>query len=449
LELIKDFCIIGLLPFLYLIKKGINRQPLNVFDLLIVFHTLNFCVTPLLSDNAELTKTLIMCSDNVTVKFFSFYLAFIFLIFITDIIWTKRHEYTYSLINLSGIYEEVINLVPKSKLLYFIILLFAITDFVFFMPKFAVLFTMHTNYNEISNLSYLQTSLIKVANTLHTVVFAIAILLVIKPDKEKSKTKILLVISIFLFCIISFYVGRRYLLKFLILFVFIYYSVNRQKITNFTLINFVVFLVSFYLLVFPFYNIIRNSKEINPSDPLSSVINTYNFGVNNYNNRYNKSLNDTESRSLSLFGCLYDYIKVNPPTQDGVITIAALDQAIPKVFNPNKGYGTDPYIQRLSGKYKDLSNSYLLHSYSDFHSLGFILAYILYFLSIFFHIISAKIFNFFFQHFSIILIYSISLFNLAFDVENKFEGVMSSIFQLPVSIILVLSIFIIMKFKVN
>lgn len=440
MDLIRIFCLIGLLPAIYPIKKIFNRQALNIFDLIILFHSLNYCLAPILSNEIDLRTIIYEISEEVTLNTFLFYFSFITLILITDIYWTTKKQYKFSLINLSDTFYTVVDSINISKALILSLLLFAIVDILYLMPKIAVLFTIQST-NLILKETYLESSFIKIAMVIHTIAFTISILLLFKCINEKQGIPVLLIVSVLIFFIISFFLGRRFLSSFILLFLFIFYSVNRHSFNILTFSKVIIFFIIFYSLIFPFYNIIRNSRLINPERPVSTVIDVYNYGVENFRRDYNKANSSTKRRAIMLYGFLYDYIRTNPDSQNGKLTLAAIDQAIPRFLNPNKGRGTDPFLESLSRKRTDLSNSFLLHSYSDFHYWGIFLCYLLYLFSIWAYIFVFKVISLLFRHYSIILIIATSLFFMSFEVENKFEGVLANIIQLPLSILIILIVF--------
>ena len=81
---------------------------------------------------------------------------------------------------------------------------------------------------------------------------------------------------------------------------------------------------------------------------------------------------------MGLYTALYDLIKNNPDPKVGELAYEAVDVALPKVINPNKGNGPEPTLEKMTRRYVDQEDSLLLHTYGEFHYCGFIFAALLY-----------------------------------------------------------------------
>ena len=88
--------ILGLLPTIYPIRRMINKLELNLVDLIILFHTLNFALVPLWKGN------ILQWSDIGIVETFLYYISFVILLLCLDIYWHYLYEDRESLINITA-----------------------------------------------------------------------------------------------------------------------------------------------------------------------------------------------------------------------------------------------------------------------------------------------------------------------------------------------------------
>lgn len=433
---IKIYCIISSLPAIYPIYKIVKKKNINLFDLLIVFHTLNFCIAPLLSKETELENIIYSINVETSTRLFLYYTSFILLLLISSIYWSKAKSKSIDLINLTILISIVIGKIRVSKKLIFILFVLSIIDLVYFMPKIGILFIIQSDEN-INNQSYIYSSLIKVLFSLHTILFSLAVFLLFRLKKRNLRTPLFLLITLLIFGIISFFIGRRYILSFALLIAFSHYSVNRNSIKLFDYLKYGIILIIFYFVLFPFFNIVRNERLFDNSKPISTVFKTIYFGVNNFSSSYHIASARTEERSVFLFGYLYDVINLNPYPQNGMITVASIDNAIPRVLNPEKGAGSDPLLTAISKKYTDISNSYLLHAYADFNLSGSFFCYLMFIFVIGCYQLGFNLTKNFSNHYSIALVFCISLFFFTYNIEAKFEDVLANLFQMPISLSIV------------
>ena len=125
----------------------------------------------------------------------------------------------------------------------------------------------------------------------------------------------------------------------------------------------------------------RNSNFIFDSNhPIESLYGIVSNAVDNWNyrNTDESAAGATSNRSLGLYTALYDLIKNNPDPKNGELTYEAIDVSLPKVINPHKGDGPEPTLEKMTKRYIDQADSFLLHSYGELHYWGFIFAALLY-----------------------------------------------------------------------
>lgn len=166
--------------------------------------------------------------------------------------------------------------------------------------------------------------------------------------KKLDKTNIVLALAYFIMLI--FFPRRVFLLGILFLFL-VLYSTYREAITKKLLGILAGFGIAFYLIYFPFYNVMRSSNFMfDVNNPIESLYEIVSNAVDNWNYRDTdeSAAGATSNRSLGLYTALYDLIKNNPNPKVGELTYQAVDVALPKVINPNKGNGPEPTLEAMT-----------------------------------------------------------------------------------------------------
>lgn len=177
-----------------------------------------------------------------------------------------------------------------------------------------------------------------------------------------------------------FFPRRVFLLGMLFL-IIVLYSIYSEAITKKLLGMLAGFGIAFYLIYFPFYNIMRSSNFIFDSQhPIDSLVEIVSNAMDNwsYRDTNEDSAGSTSSRSLGLYTALYDLIRHNPDMKLGELTYESIDVALPKIINPNKGEGPEHVLEGMTKRYVDQADSFLLHAYGEFHYLGFLYTVFLY-----------------------------------------------------------------------
>ncbi|MGS0526303.1 hypothetical protein ACU8V7_15200 [Zobellia nedashkovskayae] len=191
------------------------------------------------------------------------------------------------------------------------------------------------------NISYEQSSMIQFFGTIFRLGLVISTVLFVQNIDEK-KYDLLTISSMILFLINFLMLSRRELLETILFVGIIIYSFNRALI-NKKLISYAILLGAFlYFVYFPFYNIIRRTPvAFSIQAPVTSIQKIYDYGVNNFGNSSESAAELTDSRAIYLYRAIY-WIAQNDSDRDitwGGITLMAVDHAIPKAINPNKGLG--------------------------------------------------------------------------------------------------------------
>lgn len=362
--------IIALLPFLYPLNLLIKKRDLNLFDLVILFHTLNFVINPLIYGER------LNLDDGIVFQEFIYYFSFIITILALSLFWHNKNANKINLVNITKYiaqYKEVkVNLIGKALLVIAIIV-----SLVFYLPRATYILHVEELGGEIDYQTKAAVSIWGVVWNLLGFFFSMSLILSYK-YKKLDKTNIVLALAYFIMLI--FFPRRVFLLGILFLFL-VLYSTYREAITKKLLGILAGFGIAFYLIYFPFYNVMRSSNFMfDVNNPIESLYEIVSNAVDNWNYRDTdeSAAGATSNRSLGLYTALYDLIKNNPNPKVGELTYQAVDVALPKVINPNKGNGPEPTLEAMTKRYVDQADSFLLHAYGEFHYLGFIFAAVLY-----------------------------------------------------------------------
>lgn len=413
--LLKLLLFIASLPNIYSLFKIYYHKELNLFDLLIIFHTLFFCYIPILSSTEALE---FVSNTDVINTFFIFYSSFIFPILIINYLWTKYYYNKKCIINITR-YISHFPQIKISNLGLLIIGINLLVSFIWYLPQASVL-EMFGETNNVFN---------KVSTTYHlysiffSFILCLSLFMIIKGNITGIKHKTLLIITIG-YLILLFFLPRRTFVTYLIYCLILIYSFNRYFFNFKRIIMIFVGLLFIFKVYFPFYNIMRfNSIRFDINQPISSLHQVINYSFDNYQNNIEFAEETTERRSLNLFYALYQIIKVNDSPLQGQLLIKAIDHAIPKIINPNKGEGSTILLENKTRLYQDQAESILLHAFADFNYLGGIYAILLYFLIFFLYriiyifgttIIRNKTFT------GVIITYSI--ISTSWNVEGNLDG---------------------------
>lgn len=172
---------------------------------------------------------------------------------------------------------------------------------------------------------------------------------------------------------------RRILVFSVLQFAIVFYALHRNKITKKSITYVLILFIGLYFIYFPFYNVIRwNNVSFNPRHPIESLSAIINYGLNNFSSRHIEAAQSTDERTLGLYQAIYNLFENCNEWGNGRLTLAAIDGAIPRVLNPNKGDGTERILEEMSKTYTDQADSILLEACGDFSSLGALYAVVLF-----------------------------------------------------------------------
>ena len=185
----------------------------------------------------------------------------------------------------------------------------------------------------------------------------------------------------------------------------------------------------------------RTNVQIESNNFISSLIHV----IEDTNNRFDSTKEDaaetSEGRALNLYYALYRIIKYDKSPSNGRLLLAAIDHAIPKYINPNKGAGSSVLLEKKMQIETDQADSVLLLAYGDFGLIvGAFYAFLLSLLIIFMYVLLDRVsFMFFKINSTIGILLLVYLISFAWNVEAALDGSFASFVHLIiVSIILVL-----------
>tara|TARA_R110002167_G_scaffold84156_11_gene228757 strand:+ start:4144 stop:5496 length:1353 start_codon:yes stop_codon:yes gene_type:complete len=432
--LIKILSIFLLLPSLFVLNKLVKKKDLNFFDLLIVFNTLYFVIIPLKS-NKSVFDSIGRITESTSILVF-FYLLFFFISLLIASRFVGME--VNSPINLTYYIKNY----PKLKgSLFFKVFLIVLPIFsiIYYVPQISMISAFDEIQDASSNISYEQSSLIKFFATIFKIGLVVVITMFIQNIKEK-KYDILIIISLLLFLINLLLLSRRELLLFFLFGAIIFYSYNRDLINRKLMLFAVVLGVFLYFIYFPFYNIIRFSPvEFNIKNPTSSIAAIYDYGIDSFGDAKESASERTDSRALGLYRAIYwltEYDTDSDITWGG-ITLSAIDHAIPKVINPKKGLGSELILQDRMHTAYDSADSVLLLALADYSMLGAVFTALIYFLVYKIMFFISRSSEFFFGKTIISLYLVFFLFSLAFDTEQKLDGMLANMVAYILVIVLI------------
>ena len=84
--ILKILCIIALVPVLYPSRCLFKKQDINLFDLIILFHTLNFVISPFRYGYK------LNLDDGIVFHEFIYYISFILMMLVLSLNWHKKYH---------------------------------------------------------------------------------------------------------------------------------------------------------------------------------------------------------------------------------------------------------------------------------------------------------------------------------------------------------------------
>ena len=424
---------------LYPISKFIRKDEINIFDLIILFHTIFFCLIPIVSaDSAFLWLENFNFEDSVIFRLFIYYILTIFLILRIDVFWTNNYKSKKSIINITY-YIRSLPPIEVTWVFLGILVVNLLISWLWYLPQASYMET----FNEFSKMQghTSKSPLYLLYNSIFTLCFSFSLLLCLKEKLSKKKT-IILLLTLVGFVLLLFFLPRRIMLFYLVLSLIFTYSVKRRFFTKKNLICICSILFLILTIYFPFYNVMRRTNiNIDSNNFTSSLIHIIKDTNSRYDSHKKSAVENSEGRALNLYYALYRIIKYDKSPSNGRLFLAAIDYAIPKYINPNKGSGTPKILEKKMQCKTDQADSILLLAYGDFGLfVGAFYAFLLFVMIIYIHVVLDRINLMFFNKDSIVgILLIVYLISFAWNVEAALDGRFASFIHLIIiSIILIL-----------
>lgn len=427
--LLLQFClIISSLFILYPLNKLRKWEDLNFYDLIIIFHTINFCFSPLI----YLSYYDLCINDNTTIVFMLFYFLSILFIFIFDLISTNKSNKN-SIVNISYLIRLKYDIIEMNNRFLLFLFLFSSFSFVYLISNSSPIF-LNDRIDDIVRKSYVESSLVTIVKFIYSLMYSITLICIAKYKVNNKKIPVLIYLVFILFFLISFFLGRRIFLFYILYMMLVYYSILKKEIKKYV-VYFIMLISLIYFVLFPFYNIVRSTKLVDVDHPVNSIVNIVDYGIKNYNSGIFEAKESTNVRAVFLFSHLYEYIGNDHRPFYGYVLYNAIDHGIPQFMNPSKGSGTEELVSNASGKGWDIADSFLLDSYADFKILGSIIfaLYYLFFLNVLSLILKCMKKT---DSKWVFLVFILTLVDVSYNVEMKVDGLFSLLFQLPIYILI-------------
>lgn len=434
---LKLLSIIASLFVVYPIRKFIKKDEINIFDLIILFHTIFFCFVPAFSNNSAYQWLKGFSFEDVIIfRIFIYYTVSISLISIADIFWTKYFKYKRNILNIT-FYLRTLPQIEVSWCFIGLLIINLLISWLWYLPQASYMET----FSELSkSQGYVKSPLSLLYGTIFTFCFSFSQIIFLKENLLNKKK------NIFLFIVIGFglsllFLPRRLMLFYIILSVLIVYSIKRVFFTPKRITYIIVLLFLIIKIYFPFYNVMRNTTvKIDSSNFTTSLIYIIKDAYGNFGSKKDNATKDSEGRSLNLYYSLYRIIKYDKSPSNGGLFIAAIDHALPKFINPNKGLGTEKILEKKMQCNTDQADSILLLAYGDYGLiLGSFYSLLLFLLIFFVYILLHKCSILFNKNSTIGMLLIVYLISISWNVEAKLDAHFASIVHLVVmSIILAL-----------
>lgn len=438
--LVRILFLIACLFSAYPIYKIAKRKDINAFDIIILAHTLFFCLPPVISSQKEFGQLIFIQQTTITI--FVFYLLFALTLLIIDRWYSNQYKRSISIINITYSIRITFKKVKIDNPNIFVIIsiLFTIFTFAYIVPNGAFLFQIHN----VVNRSYEASSVLKLSMAFFSIYFPVLIFFLFKFKTMNNKYwKILLIIVILMF-IAAFFMSRRTILTYIFEMMIIYYAIYKQNLSLKKVGLFSIIILLFYSVVFPFYNTIRYSESLSSNQStIDRIYNTFNDGFQNFSSSKETAMESTESRKLGVFNAIYNYERRNSSIFYGDVMQAEISMCIPKVLLPSKSStGAERMVERASRENSDIADSILLYSLADFKYLGCFYAVILFIISIGMYQLLFFLYRKVYKEYIYYIFIFPSLFFFLFNIEGKIP--LSSFFSM---IILSIICFIIVYFS--
>ncbi len=403
---------------------------MNLWDFLLFFSCIFFSAIPAFYGN--LSKFDPKSVMNVTLIIFVFHS----LLFIMDYSYRKNHDKEFRVINICY-YLRHIEYVKLSLLGKLLVAVGQVVIIVFYLPRMSIAVRMEES---MSGSTYTISSFAMALTSILSIIGVILTLAALSDIKNFKKDKILIVLVLAYLAIMVF-MPRRVLVFSVLQFAIVFYALHRNIISKKIISYVLILFMGLYFIYFPFYNVIRwNNVSFNPRHPIESLSAIINYGINNFSNQHLEAAQSTDERTLGLYQAIYNLFVNCNKWGNGRLTIAAIDGAIPRVLNPNKGDGTERILEEMSKSYTDQADSILLEACGDFASLGALYAVVLFAVLFWLYEKYSYLYYKLFRSYLVPTFIMFEMLSITWNIEGNFGGRIAFFFSSIFTIILLLII---------
>lgn len=434
--LLKILLLFCCFPLLYVLRKLVRKENINVFDLLLLWHVFYFCIIPIKSD-IETFQILFSAKFETatTLEYVGIIAGFVYTLLFIDYRWTKTNDARNHIFNVS-IYLRNLAPIRSSKTLLMLLVLNLIISFIWYIPSvsYVSVFAEETE-GVVSKAAVFYSSIYRICITIILIIF------IQKWLKDKKIEKFMLILLVcYAFSLIL--LPRRILTNYILFIIFLIYSYVPQAFNLKRVVFSSIVLLFIFEVYFPFYNVMRfTNVATNSSNPIENTLNLLDATISNYEEGKKKAAQMTEGRTLGLFNALYRLAENDNSPSCGQLFIESIGYATPSFLNKYKGEGTQILLERKAHSAVDQADSFLLMGYGDF---GFLLggpyAVFVYYIILFIYKVLSQISNCFLYRGNFVNGYICSmLFLFSYNLESDFEGLLAGILSfVPIQIVLIL-----------
>ena len=445
---LKILSIIASIFAVYPLRKFVRKDEINIFDLIILFHTIFFCLVPIVSDYSAFQWLKgFYFEDDIIFRVFIYYIIFVFLLLRIDIFWTKYYNFKNSIINITY-YLKNIPKIDVSWSFIIILIINLIISWFWYLPQASYMDSFSEYYH---SQGFIKSPTFLLYGAILMFCFSFSQILYFKEDMSLKKRAILL-FTLLGFVLLLFFLPRRIMLFYFILSLIIIYSIKRAFFTQKKIIILGVVLLIVLKVYFPFYNVMRSTNvKIDSSNFITSIVSIVEETNEHFESKKERASEASEGRALNLYYALYRIVKYDNIPSNGGLFIAAIDHALPKLINPTKGEGTEKVLEKKMHLKNDQADSILLLAYGDFGLLvGAFYSCILIVLIISIHVFIEKFSLFFLNNSSVIgILLVVYLISFAWNVEQKLDVDFASFVHLAIMsvFLMLLSRFNVIKYR--
>lgn len=434
--------IVSFLPSIIPLFKMYKRTSIDVFDLLIFFHGLYFCIIPLI------TGGFLAGVDSISIDVYVYYNSFVYTLILLKFTFLKYFLSGNSVLNISDYLMNLVKVIKFNRFSTSVFFLFlAICWYDYSVTTSHNLLYINLDYYDMRSEVSLNTSY--AVGVIHILVksilqFAILALCVRAISRVYNNIKIsagdfVLYLGYFTLLVLG---SRTLVIGSFFVLIFIVYSVFRNKISLLDFIKFVVIGVLLVVFTFAINSVYRSalrtiSKNIDGRIGLDVYVLIASEAFESLVGNDDKLVNSTavSSRANSLYNSLSQPFVQNQTSTSSSLFLESVSISIPKVIYPQKSkLGSQGIIEAELGAYNDIGDSLLLFWRMEMGLLGGVAC-------AFYYVFLFLIWNLLVQSFqkylptSLVFIPLAIIFGLCQYVEVTNDTIVAAIFQfVPITI---------------